>query len=92
MARDEKSLVTPEAAAVVLERCGNQCEHCFTRGVHIHHKKYRSRGHSEPKLNDPENLCGLCPECHERTHRGDPAFARYRTKSWQEVGESEADA
>ncbi len=91
MVRDERDQVSEKAAKEVLERCGNQCEFCFTFGVQIHHVKYRSRAPRDPLLHEPINLAGLCQECHDRTHDGDPALARFRTHSWQEIGKTEAD-
>ena len=55
--------------------------------VHMHHKKFRSRGGS----NDPKNLSPLCWRCHNAVHAHEPGTEKYRTHSWQEEGQSEAD-
>jgi 5-methylcytosine-specific restriction endonuclease McrA len=86
-----KDGVSPEVAERVLTRAHGACEHCYANGGQIHHKKYRSRGRGDPELHTEANLAVLCPECHKRTHDGDLRFKRFRTASWQKVGQSEAD-
>lgn len=91
MSRRKRDALDPEVAERVIERDGNACVHCFTTPAHIHHKKYRSRAKGDPMVNDERNLVMLCIDCHTRTHKEDPVMAKYRTASWQNVGESEAD-
>jgi 5-methylcytosine-specific restriction endonuclease McrA len=83
--------IPPEIRASLLERCGNQCEHCFTFGAEPHHKKYRSRCGPGDDVHNPINIAMLCRNCHNRTHDEDPEYACYRTASWQPIGRSEAD-
>lgn len=53
-----------------------------------HHMKLRSRGGSD----DPVNIRYVCATCHEAitNHRGEWTKA-FRTHSWQEEGETEAE-
>ena len=91
MSRRNRAALDPEVAERVIERDGGACAHCFSRPAQIHHKKYRSRAKGDPEVNDEKNLVLLCADCHGRTHAGDMEMAKYRTASWQKVGESEAD-
>jgi 5-methylcytosine-specific restriction endonuclease McrA len=59
-----------QAKEVVLERDGNRCTVCGTKGskknpLTMHHVKYRRNGGT----NDPDNLVTLCKTCHELWHK-----------------------
>jgi len=74
----------------VYERQRGRCAfcNCVQLDTAPHHVKYRSRGGS----NEAKNLKWLCRPCHNRAHKGDPELARFRTYTWQEEGQTEADA
>lgn len=44
------------------------CENCGNRAVDVHHLKFRSQGGEDI----PENLMGLCRDCHNRAHGSKP--------------------
>ena len=81
-----KKGVTPETAAQVWARDRGMCQGCHKMtDLHIHHKKYRSRGGSHALA----NLVLLCLTCHTDTHAGEKGMARFRTSRYQNEGESE---
>ena len=76
----------------IYELRGGLCEACGTsEELQIHHKLYRSRGRGRKDINAIENLALLCYTDHNKTHSGDKSMARFRTRSWQKMGESEVD-
>jgi len=79
-------------------RCAGGCGFRFgPDGFPVpHHKKPKSQlSLKEIEEAGPEWYLlvgvGLCPECHDRVHRGDPLMARFRTHKGQKIGETELD-
>lgn len=63
---------------------GQQCESCgeskpITSKNHIHHKRYH-RGY-EPWDYDLDDVCVLCPECHEEIHNAESSWRDLIRKS-----------
>jgi len=83
--------IPDSTVTLIYDHDRGRCRHCQVRvpfgRFPIHHKKYRSRGGS----NDPINLVLLCLDDHTKTHAGKKSHAKYRTRSWQNEGESEAE-
>lgn len=86
-----KNEVTSKTRHLLRERSRGLCEAglyqygCTGIGVHIHHKKYRSRGGSH----DPINLAHLCFNCHSAIHTHKKGTGKWRTPRWAKEGESE---
>jgi hypothetical protein len=81
------------------DNCGRIC--CGTSGGEdywgqVHHKKKKSHL-SKREIEElgpgggTDNGVGLCQECHTMTENNDPKMAKYRTKSFQKIGERESD-
>jgi hypothetical protein len=73
---------------IVLSRAGNKCERCGALAyapLHLHHRKFRSRGGRHVM----SNLVALCLHCHEHVHsHGEEARATgYAIPSWVEESE-----
>ena len=62
----EPRVKDPDALARFrLEHLGEPCETCESRrGIHVHHKVFRSRGGGDVE----ENLAWLCWVCHDAAH------------------------
>ena len=65
--------LTAEDRTAVFDRDNGQCQRCFQRGGHIHHRRRRG-------IRDSHTHCGcntilLCGECHNWVH-GHPEEAR----------------
>ena len=74
------------------ERSKGRCEvglpkYCQITATDPHHKKNRARGGS----NDLINLIHACRSCHRAIHDHRAGTNRFRTHSWQDEGQSEAD-
>ena len=76
----------------VSERSGGRCEirlpGCLGRAHEKHHVKLRSRGGSH----SAKNMRDACKHCHDQISENRPGTERFRTHTWQEEGETEADA
>jgi hypothetical protein len=64
--------------------------------LNIHHKKPKSALTKEDMEKHGtgggiDNGCLVCLPCHDRIHAQDPELAHLRTRSHQEIGETEAD-
>lgn len=75
----------------VRDRSGGRCEirraDCLGFATEQHHKKKRSHGGSH----HPGNLVDACRNCHQDIENHKPGTEKWRTRSWQKEGESEAD-
>ena len=50
----------------VLDRCGEECRACGAGGeIHIHHIEKLIWFETTEEAHTPENLIGLCPDCHD---------------------------
>jgi 5-methylcytosine-specific restriction endonuclease McrA len=64
----------------VLNRDKHKCVECGSKkGLHIHHKKHRSKGGTD----DLENLMTLCELCHTEQHRGEPVYNVMIQRFWE---------
>lgn len=61
----------PDVEAYIYAIQDGKCPFCGKTIEHYHHIKPRSEGGS----NRPENLVGLCSDCHARIHKGDTEMA-----------------
>ncbi len=76
-------------------RCGKDLNRAF--GSSCHHKKRRSQLRKDEIENHgpgggADNAVWLCAGCHMAVHQRRPGTERFRTWSWQEIGETEVDA
>lgn len=71
------------------ERCrkGFWADTLTGRRFHLHHKKFKSRGGTNEKI----NLVLLCPDCHRKVHNNYELkwTAKYRTKRDKPEGTDE---
>ena len=74
-------------------RCGCDLRTCWPP-MSIHHKKPRSTlTKADIEKHGPgggvANSVALCGKCHAAVHAREPGTEKYRTRSWQEIGETE---
>lgn len=89
---------TEEVRLEVFNRQDGKCACCGKNlmgdaGPSLHHIKPRSLiKKSELEAGKSAlNAAFLCLICHMDTHAATPETAKFRTKSWQEIGKTESD-
>jgi 5-methylcytosine-specific restriction endonuclease McrA len=65
---DETVEYSEDIRMYVREREDGLCIICARQGGHVHHIIFRSQGGTH----NPNNLCLLCHDCHERMHGPNP--------------------
>jgi len=84
--------ISPKRRDELLARCRGLCEaqlpRCTNLATAPHHKKLKSRGGSDDMI----NILATCQKCHNDIHLYEAGTAKFRTHSWQEEGQTEADA
>ena len=90
--KPKRSKAIPESSKKAVKKrsmgyCEAQLTGCLSFATDFHHVKSRARGGT----NDPINLKNVCRKCHQKITDNQPGTEKFRTFSFQEEGQSEAD-